>query len=811
MAAFEPKPFGKYFLTEKLAVGGMAEIYKAKTFGVDGFEKQLAIKKILPHYSADKEFIAMLTDEAKLVVCLSHTNIVQIYDLGKVGDDYYISMEYIDGVNLREVINRGKELGEEIPLPICLYIASEICKGLDYAHSKRDDHGQPLNIVHRDVSPQNILISFESETKIVDFGIAKAAMNVSHTTAGILKGKITYMSPEQALGKPVDNRTDIFSAGLLLFEMITGKRLFSGDTQFEVLKKIRTTQVTEETLEKNIPTNARPILTKALAHLPKDRFLTAGDCQIALTKILYSQYSDFSPKQLAALIKKWFAPELKLKKRKAHEEASLSTATQTALREAPKQESIVHYDDTEDSISKEGFIQDTTKPEDGITAAHLRHGPTKEPGKIPPLPKVPRRGLLKKIMVATLGLAFVAAGIWSYFHYTTPKSPAIKEFGKMEITSKPTGAQIFLNNKDTRKKTPSVFEQLELEKTYQVRITKEGFKPFEKELRLTSKEPVEISAILEKAIIYSSIIITSTPSGAEILLDNKSTGFKTPNTIEKLLIPNSYEISLIKENYEPVTRHVDLQTEEATTIDFTLKLLEKFNVGKIHVKTNVKNVQVFLDANDVGTAPNIFEIKPGKVEIKVSKKGYRSEKKVLVIAQGEQKEVIFDLIKEKGEILSKQLGDVSITSTPSGASVFIGGRNKGKTPLQVQVASGTWTVLIRKKGYESHQQKLSVETEKTSQLAVSLKAKAKTPSPDQIDESSYHRVGFGKVRIDSNPRGAGVIFNGQKAGITPVVISSVEKNKSHTVVLTLPGYQKWTKTFNLNKNYIELAAQLQKR
>src|SRR3989338_864213 len=155
MAGFEPKPFGKYFLTERIAIGGMAEIYKAKTFGVDGFEKQLAIKKILPHYSADKEFISMLTDEAKLAVRLSNTNIVKIYDLGKVGDDYYISMEFIDGINLRELMNRGKELGEKIPVEICLYIGSEICKGLDYAHSKRDESSQPLNIVHRDISPQN--------------------------------------------------------------------------------------------------------------------------------------------------------------------------------------------------------------------------------------------------------------------------------------------------------------------------------------------------------------------------------------------------------------------------------------------------------------------------------------------------------------------------------------------------------------------------------------------------------------------------------------------------------------------------------
>src|SRR3989338_2612842 len=187
MANFEPKQFGKYVLIEKLAVGGMAEIYKAKTYGAEGFEKLLAIKRILPHAAADKEFIHMLIDEAKLSVVLSHANIVQVYDLGKVGEDYFISMEYINGINLRDLIYRLREHGKRILPELSVFMISEVCKGLDYAHRKTDANGHPLGIVHRDISPQNILISFEGEVKIVDFGIAKAAMNISHTMEGIFK------------------------------------------------------------------------------------------------------------------------------------------------------------------------------------------------------------------------------------------------------------------------------------------------------------------------------------------------------------------------------------------------------------------------------------------------------------------------------------------------------------------------------------------------------------------------------------------------------------------------------------------------
>src|SRR3989338_3415549 len=280
MAIFEPKQFGKYLLLEKLAVGGMAEIYKAKTFGAEGFEKLLALKKILQHAAADKEFITMLVDEAKLSVLLSHANIVQVYDLGKLGDDFFITMEFINGVNLRDILYRLREKGKQLVPEYAVYIVSEVCKGLDYAHRKTDSQNNPLGIVHRDVSPQNILISYEGEVKIVDFGIAKAAMNISHTMAGILKGKIAYMSPEQATGKNVDYRTDIFSIGIVLHEALTGNKLFTGDSQFEVLKKILSSKISADALPVSIPQPLRVVLAKALAYRPEDRYQSASDMQI---------------------------------------------------------------------------------------------------------------------------------------------------------------------------------------------------------------------------------------------------------------------------------------------------------------------------------------------------------------------------------------------------------------------------------------------------------------------------------------------------------------------------------------------------
>ncbi|MFZ9890012.1 MAG: serine/threonine protein kinase, partial [Myxococcota bacterium] len=203
-----PVRFGKYVLLERVNVGGMAEVFKAKTFGVAGFERILAIKRILPSLVDDQEFIHMFIDEARIAVQLNHTNIAQIYELGKQGPHYYIAMEYLPSRDLRSILDRLRSAGQLMPIAQAAYITAKICEGLDYAHRRRDPAGAPMNIIHRDVSPQNILVTYEGDIKVIDFGIAKAANRASKTQAGVLKGKFGYMSPEQVRGLPIDRRSD---------------------------------------------------------------------------------------------------------------------------------------------------------------------------------------------------------------------------------------------------------------------------------------------------------------------------------------------------------------------------------------------------------------------------------------------------------------------------------------------------------------------------------------------------------------------------------------------------------------------------
>jgi serine/threonine protein kinase len=307
----QPKKFGKYYFLERISVGGMAEVFKAKSFGVEGFEKLIAIKRILSNVAEDEDFITMFIDEAKIAVQLNHANIAQIFDLGNIEGSYFIALEYIHGKDLRTIWDRHNRRSLLLPLPMSAYIMIRICEGLDYAHRKKNAAGSDLNIVHRDVSPQNILVSYEGEVKIIDFGIAKAANKASRTQAGILKGKFGYMSPEQVRGLPLDGRSDIFSSGIILYEMLTGERLFAGESDFSTLEKVRNVEILPPTTyNRKVPDALEKIVLKALSKDPDDRYKTSYDMQEDLQRFLIMNKSNFGRKDLAAYMKRAFKTDI---------------------------------------------------------------------------------------------------------------------------------------------------------------------------------------------------------------------------------------------------------------------------------------------------------------------------------------------------------------------------------------------------------------------------------------------------------------------------------------------------------------------
>ena len=289
----------------------MAEVFKAKSYGVEGFEKIIAIKRILPTMGEDRDFIKMFIDEAKIAGQLAHANICQIFELGRIDGSHFIAMEYIWGKDLLQIQNRLRKIKQPMPIAMACFSIAKVCEGLDYAHRKRDPLGRPLEIVHRDCSPQNVLVSYEGEVKVIDFGIAKATSRNSRTMAGVLKGKFGYMSPEQVRGLPLDRRSDIFALGTMLYECLTGDRLFQGETDFSTLEKVRNVDVRPpRELNPSIPVAVEAVILKALAKDVDERYQWCGEMLADLQAFLLSQDVVFTAKSLSSWIKEVFQSEI---------------------------------------------------------------------------------------------------------------------------------------------------------------------------------------------------------------------------------------------------------------------------------------------------------------------------------------------------------------------------------------------------------------------------------------------------------------------------------------------------------------------
>ncbi|MFP4597288.1 MAG: protein kinase domain-containing protein [Persicimonas sp.] len=303
----EARQLGRYELIKRIAVGGMGVIYLAKSRGAAGFEKTVIIKKILDHLAEEEEFVTKFCDEGRIVVNLTHGNIVPVFDMGEEDGEYFIAMDYVPGRDLREVLKRVHKRDERVPVPLAVHLVCEACKGLDYAHKKTDDAGRPLHIVHRDISPSNILISREGEVKVIDFGIARAASRAGKTATGRIQGKICYMSPEQAQGKSVDHRSDIFSMGVVLYEMLTGVRPFEATSDLQSLDLVRQCEFEAPSqLNPQIPAELDAIVAKALTRDRDQRYQSVDELHVELLEWLYSGGRAVTSQKLAEFVHEFF-------------------------------------------------------------------------------------------------------------------------------------------------------------------------------------------------------------------------------------------------------------------------------------------------------------------------------------------------------------------------------------------------------------------------------------------------------------------------------------------------------------------------
>ncbi len=522
--------FGNYVLLEKIAAGGMAELFKAKKIGIEGFERLLAIKRILPHLSADEEFIGMFIAEAKLVARLNHRNIAQVYDFGKTRENYFIAMEYVKGKDMRAILKKCADKGVRLPVALAAYIAKETAVALDYAHGQKDPSGKSLDIIHRDVSPQNILVSYEGEVKVVDFGIAKASTHAK-TNTGLLKGKIAYMSPEQAWGKPMDSRSDIFSLGVVLYEMLTGQRLFKGDTELNTLERVRAAQVAvlPSFINSDVPPPLEAHTLKALQKDARDRYQSASDMVSDLAGTLVTLLAN--PAQaLKQFMQDVFRDEIA-----AEQRAELQDET---LR--------IQYDRAPVSEA------------------------SGKPSAVTPKKKYPY------VLAALAAIIVVSAFVFLRSHPSfTLRSPPEKDAiqreegvavqqragtppaGGGEVAGEETGglrinavpwATVSIDG-ERRGTTPLTVEGV---KTGRYRITLENpdFPPWETRVTVTKGKTTTLSHRFES---FGTLVVNATPWG-KVYVNGDPIG-QTPLTVEKLPA-RSYEVKVIREGYSEFTKKV---------------------------------------------------------------------------------------------------------------------------------------------------------------------------------------------------------------------------------------------------------------
>lgn len=290
-------------MTDRLEAGGMAEVFRGEATSVAGFKKQVAIKRVLSHLASNEKFIRMFLDEARLSARLTHTNIVQVFDIGHVENTYFIVMEFIDGANLKHVIEHLRAKKQPFPMNVAVHLATKVCEGLFYAHELTDSEGRPLHIVHRDISPPNVLLSKRGEVKITDFGLAKAASAVEKTEPGVVKGKFSYLAPETAMGQEADAQADIFAVGIMLWEMLAGRKLFQGDSDYATVKLVQQAVVPSiRTINSAVPEELERVLNIALAKDKKQRYQTAQAMGEDLSSFLFSHQMRVTPLDLGKLV-----------------------------------------------------------------------------------------------------------------------------------------------------------------------------------------------------------------------------------------------------------------------------------------------------------------------------------------------------------------------------------------------------------------------------------------------------------------------------------------------------------------------------
>jgi serine/threonine protein kinase len=713
-----PRQLGRYELIRRIAVGGMGEIYLARVRGTAGFEKTVIIKTILPHLAEEDTFVEKFLDEGRIVVNLTHGNIVPVFDMDEVDGEYFIAMDYVPGRDVREVLQRLRDRGDQIPVDIATYITAEVCEGLGYAHRQTDEEGDNLGIVHRDVSPSNVLISTEGEVKIIDFGIARAADRRAKTVSGRIQGKCCYMSPEQARGDDLDHRSDIFSTGVVFYEMLTGLRPFEGDSDLKSLDLVRECDFEPPSfVDGEVPPQIDAIVEHALEKDPDDRYQTIDEMHLELMEYLAGDGSPMTSTKVAEFLEGLFPEGLEREEFQRDEDEEPDPADgEMDLDEALNRE-LERLDEAPESPSGDDIDPfEETHPADQA-----------DEGSSPQI--VPGSGRTETI------------------------TPEARSAVDVDLGS---------SDEDDRQKTPGSTPAPEPEQ----RVGNDT------ETAETADEPTDgggRGAILVVVALMvgiglgagafwgfggpdrAELSMRTEPAGATIRLDGEQVGGQeTPH--EMRVVPGDHTLTFDKEGYREREVDVSLDPGLQETLAVSLRKAEEASAREFIVQSEPEGAKLRVNRQKVGEAPVTIEVAPGETKF-IEARMKDCERAQLPVFHGhDEKTVTVSLEcgppeeKDGGESDEKTAAaedgnksaggsrepqrvrprrvEVTFASEPSGATVWVDERQVGKTPVDETFRRGTeLSVRFEKSDYETVERTVTPADLDGGRLEVALEEK----------------------------------------------------------------------------------------
>jgi eukaryotic-like serine/threonine-protein kinase len=537
---FKPHLFGKFYLLQRLASGGMAEIYRAKVVGAAGFEKELALKRILAARAQDAGFVKMLVNEAKLTAQLTHSNIAQIYECGAVDGTWFIAMELVYGVSLKEVVGAFARAGATLSPEQAIFVVLQLLQGLDYAHRKTDAEGRPLRIVHCDVSPDNALVTWEGEIKLLDFGIARAATGLSNYKQGMLMGKLGYVAPEQAsLEKAWDHRVDLFAAGIILYELLTRQKPFPRATDVESLVASRKAKVAPPSaLDDRIPRELDEIIEQALAYQPERRFASARAFADALVDVLFPTPHSAIQDVLSQQMKTVFADAIaKQRAARAHDALVVKVLRHLEEEQATRAAAPAAPAAPIEAAPALTSLADPTLLQSIPAAPKAASRPASTPAR-----RAPVRGVRPgRAAAAALALAAAsAAGTWAAARWFRP--------GVLLVTAEPADAQVSVDGRPVASRTPALLEGFPPHRPVSVVVSALDRRPVTLPVAAQPGALVRrVHAELTSAL--GRLTVETDPPGAEVRIDDRPAGV-TPLTLPAVRLDERHRIDLLLPGHE---------------------------------------------------------------------------------------------------------------------------------------------------------------------------------------------------------------------------------------------------------------------